>query len=110
MVNEKGGANQKNLKFLDYDGFIKFLTNMALLIHTREPVNMPELSYALMFQSLLDMLDKSRRMRGEEQPNFGPKNSAKYLQEKDMIDLMNFRLQQDPEFVLPPVFLNDTDL
>jgi hypothetical protein len=103
LINE-GDPNQKNLKFVDYDGFLKLLTNLAMLIHTREPISMQELSYSLMFQSLLDMIDKGRRLRGEENPNFGPQNSAKYLQEKDMIDLMNFRLQENPEFVLPPSY------
>jgi hypothetical protein len=102
-LNEKGGANQKTPKYLDFDGFQKFLANFAVLIHSRSPINLPDLSYSLMLQSLLEMLDKGRKLRGEEQPNFGAQTSAKYLQEKDMIDLMNFRLQQDPEFVLPPV-------
>lgn len=103
MINEADG-NLKNLKFLDYDGYIKFMVNLATIIHAREPIDMPELSHALMFESLLDMFDKGRRMRREQFPNFGPQNSAKYVQEKDMIELMNFRLEENPEFVLPPNF------
>lgn len=103
MINEADG-NLKNLKYLDYDGFIKFMVNLASLIHSREPIAMSELSTALMFESTLDMIDRGRRMRGEELPNFGPQHSAKYQQEKDMIELMNFRLQENPEFALPPNF------
>lgn len=103
MIND-ADPSVKNPRFLDYDGFVKLLTNLAVLLHTREPIYRPELSYGLMFESLLEMIDKARRQRGEENPNFGPQQSFKYLQEKDMIDLMNFRLQDDPEFVLPPSF------
>ena len=109
LVNQKG-ENAQTPKYLDYDGFCRLLVNLAVLIHTRPPLSMDHLAHAVMFQSLLDLLDKARKMKGEDQPNFGTTRSAKYIQDKDMIELMNFRLAENPEYELPPVCLVDPEL
>ena len=102
-ISNDRGSNKDNNKYLDSDSFYRFISNVAVLIHTRPPLSMNDLSYPLMITSLLDMIDKARSMKGDEQPNFNNNRSVKYMQDKDMIELMNYRLQEDPEYALPPV-------
>lgn len=51
---------------VDYDTFLRYLINAAVLIHSRPPIFKPHYSYSLMLSSLFEMLDLARKKRGEE--------------------------------------------
>lgn len=102
LVNNKIYDN-KDLRNTDYDGFLKVIINIAALIYSRPPIFKPHYSYALMVQGFFEMLDLARKRKGDTQPNFASKNeTAKYVQNKDLIDLMNKKLEKDPNYNIPP--------
>ena len=104
MVNTKIFDIQ-DLKSTDYDGFLKLLVNIAALIHSRPPIFKPHFSYALMLDSLFGMIEMNRKRRGEDNPNFSDeRETVKYVQNKDLIELMNKKLEEDPNFNIPANF------
>ena len=106
VINTKiFGKNE--LKSQDYDGFLKCVVNIASLVYSRYPFYTPHLSYALMLQGQLDMIDNCRRSKGESQPNFGDETeTASMVAQKDLIDLMNEKLEENQNYQIPSVLFS----
>ncbi len=102
---------QVNVKFfgkhdpeLDYEGYLKFMVHMSILIYGRAPFDLNHLPAGCMFEELMKAFEDETRARGESTFLYEDPDHTINLQMKELASY-NEMLEKNPEEKIPDVIL-----